>query len=58
MDLIVELVEIAVTLAETQFSGTELAATLADIIQRGVDAYEAHTGTPVDVRFLDAEEAL
>ena len=57
-DAILELVEIAVSLAESQFSGTELARTLFDIVQRGVDAYEAHTGTQLDVGLVEAEDPL
>ncbi len=57
-DLIFELVEMAVSLAESQFSGTELARTLLDIVQRGVDAYEEHTGTSLDVGLVEAEDTL
>lgn len=57
-DAILELIDIAVSLAESQFSGKDLAHTLLDIVQRGVEAYEAHTGTQLDVGLIEAEDAL
>jgi hypothetical protein len=57
-DAILELVEIAVGLAESQFSGKDLAHTLLDIVQRGADAYEENTGKSLNVGLVEAEDAL
>jgi len=57
-DAILELVEIAVSLAESQFSGTELARTLFDIVHRGVNAYEENTGKSLNVGLVEAEDPL
>lgn len=57
-DIILELVDTAVALAQDQFSGSELTRTLRDIIQRGVDAYDEHTGETLDPFNIKEEEAI
>ena len=57
-DTILELIDIAVTLAESQFSGSELAHTLLDIVHRGVNAYEENTGKSLNVGLVEAEDPL
>ena len=58
--VIFEIVELAVSLAKTQASGklqqdVTLAGMLLQIIEKAVQAYQAHTGQPVDPSLIKAE---
>jgi hypothetical protein len=55
---ILQLVEIALSMAEAQLSGTELAQTLLDIARRGIEAYQDHTGGILNPGMIDAEDPL
>lgn len=57
-ETILELVDIAVSLAESQLSGSALANTLADIAHRGMEAYEAHTGESLNESSIEEEAEL
>ena len=57
-ELILQLVETAIELAQDQLSGTELEQTLSDIALKGLDAYRAHTGETLDPDLIDAEESI
>jgi hypothetical protein len=57
-ELILELVETAIELAQSQMSGTELEHTLLDIVRKGVDAYQEHTGETLDPSLIGAEESI
>ena len=58
-----EIVELALSLAKTQASGTlqhdvTLAGVLLQIIEKAVQAYQDHTGAPVDPTLIKAEDAF
>jgi hypothetical protein len=58
-----EIADLALTLAKTQASGTVqqdavLAATLLQIIEKAVQAYQDHTGEPLDPSLIRPEDAL
>lgn len=57
-DLVLQLVELAIALAQSQLEGGELSHTLLDIIQKGVQAYEQHTGELLDPLRIQAEEPI
>ena len=61
--LILQLVEVAITLARSQTDGTPqqdagVANTLLGIIQKSVQAYEDHTGEPLDPLLIRAENPV
>jgi hypothetical protein len=58
-----EIVELALSLAKTQASGTlqqnaTLAGVLLQIIEKAVHAYQDHTGAPLDPTLIKAEDVL
>jgi hypothetical protein len=57
-DLILQLVELAISMAQSQLDGGELKETLADVILKGVRAYEEHTGETLAPLFIKAEEPI
>ncbi len=57
-NLIFELVELAISLGQTQLDGGEVAHTLLDIIQKAVRAYEDHSGEPLNPELIKAGEPL
>jgi hypothetical protein len=57
-DVILELIDIAISIAHNQFSGTDLKYALLDIVDRAVEAYNEHTGAALDADLITAEEAL
>ncbi len=54
-NLIAQLVQLAIYLAKTQLDGPDIKHALLDIIQTGVQAYEDHTGQPLDPLLIKAE---
>jgi hypothetical protein len=63
INIVFELVELAIALAQTLGDGTiqgdaEVARTLQDIIDKGVQAYRDHTGAPLDPNLIDPETAV
>ena len=63
IDLAFEIVHLAVSLVETHTSdsshaGEELGKTLSEIVRVAAQAYEDHTGEPVDPSLIYAEEGL
>lgn len=57
-NLIAQLVQIAIALAKTQLDGGSAAAVLLDIIRAGVQAYEDHTGQPLDPQIIKPEAGV
>ena len=55
-DLIFELVELAISLAHTHLDSGDVEQTLLDIIEKGVQAYEDHTGEKLDPYLITAED--
>ena len=57
-DLILQLVEVAIGLAQSQLEPGEAASTFAGIALRAESAYLAQTGQPLDTLMIKAEEPL
>jgi hypothetical protein len=55
-NLILQLIEVAIGLAQSQLNPTDTANTLLGIIQKAVQAYETHTGRPLDLSLIKPEE--
>jgi hypothetical protein len=53
-----ELVELAIALAQTHLKSDDIEATLVDIITTAVRTYEEHTGEPLDPRMVGIEGTL
>jgi hypothetical protein len=58
-----EILELAVSLAKTQASGSlqkdaTLAGILVQIVEKAVHAYQEHTGEPLDPTLIKAEDVL
>jgi hypothetical protein len=58
--LVFEILQLAVALAQSQFSGgaagkIAITQTLLDIVQKGTEAYQQHTGQPMDPALIKAE---
>jgi hypothetical protein len=61
--LVFEILQLAVALAQSQFSGAAaaeiaVAQTLVDIVQKGTEAYRQHTGQPLDPTLIKAETTI
>ena len=56
--LIAQLVQIAISLAKTQLNGKNVELALVNIVQSGVQAYEDHTGRPLDPQLIKPEAPL
>jgi hypothetical protein len=48
--LIYQLVELAISLAQSELDGSTMERTLMDLIQKGVEAYQEQTGKALDPR--------
>ena len=57
-NLILELMELSIALAETELDGGNVAHILLDIIQKGVQAYEHRTGEALDPHLIKAEDPI
>jgi hypothetical protein len=57
-DLIFELVELAISLAQAEIDSGNVEQTLLDIVQKGVQAYEDHTGEQFDPLLIGVENTL
>ena len=55
-NLIFQLVELAIQLAHAELDSGDVEQTLLDIIHKGVQAYEEHTGETLDPFLITAEE--
>ena len=56
--LITYLVQTAIQIAKTQLDHPQAKVALLDIIQTGVEAYEEHTGQPLDLSLIRFEQPL
>jgi hypothetical protein len=54
-NLIVQLVEVAIAIAQSQLNPDQTAGALLTIVQRGVAAYEANTGQPINLALIKPE---
>ena len=54
-NLIVNLVDLAIALAQSQLGSGDAKQALLGIAQKGVRAYEDHTGEPLDLSLIKAE---
>ena len=57
-NLILQLIEVAVALAQSQLAPGDAANTLVSIVQRAVSAYETHVGQPLDPALIKPEAPL
>jgi len=56
--LIFQIVQVAIALAQSQLDSKDVANTLLGIVQKGVQAYEANTGLPLDPKLIKAEDPV
>ena len=57
-NLIIQLIEVAIAIAQSQLKPDEKAGVLLTILQRGVAAYEANTGQPVTLALIKPESRV
>jgi hypothetical protein len=57
-ELVLKLVDVAISLARTQMDSGGTTQALLAIIQKGARAYEDHTGGPLDLSLIRAEEPV
>jgi hypothetical protein len=57
-NLIVDLVELAISIAENQFYGEDLNNTLLDIVYKGAEAFESNSGHTLNVSLIQEELPL
>jgi len=57
-EIVLQLVETAIELAQSQLPHEDLTATLLDIVQKGADAYHEHTGEPINASMVGIEESI
>ena len=57
-DLILRLVDVAIELARSQMDSGDTKQALLGIVQKGMRAYTAHTGEPLDPSLIKAEEPV
>jgi len=57
-NLIFQLVQVAISLAQSQLDGKDAANVLLTIVQRAGAAYEQQTGKPIDLSLIKSEEPI
>ena len=57
-NLIFQLLELAISLAQTQLDRGDTGGALLDIVQKSVQAYEDYTGQSLDVNLIRPESSL
>jgi len=57
-NLIIDLLHLGVSLAETHAAGQDVAHILLDIVRKGVQAYEDQTGETLTPDLIRAENAI
>ena len=57
-NLIIDLLHLGVSLAETHAAGQDVAHILLDIVRKGVQAYEDQTGKTLNPSLIRAENAI
>jgi hypothetical protein len=54
-NLIVQLIDLAIAVAQSQLNPDQAAGALLTIVQRAVAAYEANTGQPINLALIKPE---
>lgn len=57
-NVILEFVDLAISLIQTHLDGDEAARAFLDILTKGVHAYEDHTGESLDPSLIGAESRI
>jgi hypothetical protein len=57
-NLIYELLDLAVSLAQSQLDGSKLENTLLDLVRKSMEAFEDQTGKALDPQTLQPQSAL
>jgi hypothetical protein len=57
-ELVLQLVDVAISLAHTQMDSGGTTQALLAIVRKGMRAYEDHTGGPLDPSLIKAEEPV
>jgi hypothetical protein len=57
-NLILQLIEVALALAQSQLAPGDAADTLVGVVQRALSAYQTNTGQPMDPSLIKAEKPL
>jgi hypothetical protein len=57
-ELVLKMVDLAISLAQTQMDSGGATQALLATIRKGVQAYEHHTGGPLDPSLIKAEEPV
>jgi hypothetical protein len=57
-DLILELVEVAISFAQTHLEGEDLDNLLLDIVHKGAEAFHDNSGLDLDLSVINAELPL
>ena len=57
-NLILEFVDLAISLIQTHLDSQEAEQTLMDILQKAVQAYEDHTGETLDLSLIRPKDAV
>jgi hypothetical protein len=56
--LVLDLVDLAISLARTQMDSGDAKQALLGIVQKGATAYRDHVGKPIDLSLIKAEEPV
>jgi hypothetical protein len=57
-NVIIDLVQLVISLANTHRAGQDVAQILLDIVRKAVRAYEDQTGLPLNEALIRAENAI
>lgn len=57
-NLILQIVQLVIALAQSQLDSGEAARVMLGIVQGGVQAYETATGAPLDLNLIKAEAPI
>ena len=57
-NLIYNLLDLAISLAQSHLEGSDLENTLFELVQKSKEAFEEQTGMPLDPRMLRSQFAL
>jgi hypothetical protein len=57
-DLIMELVDLAISFAKTHLEGDDLNEALLEMTYKGAEAYEDHSGKELEVVLIEEEPAF
>jgi hypothetical protein len=56
--LVLQLVQVAISLAQSQLNSKDAASALLRIVQRASQAYEAQTGQPINLELIKPEAPI